>query len=35
MSRLTEYNRISHGVRLINDTGTGWLGPASGVPIKP
>jgi hypothetical protein len=32
---LVEYNRVSHGVRLIDDAGTGWLGPQSGVPIGP
>jgi hypothetical protein len=30
-----EYNRISHGMRLIDDAGTGWLGPVSGVVIGP
>jgi hypothetical protein len=34
-SCLMEYNRISNGVRLIDDAGTGWLGPASGVTITP
>jgi hypothetical protein len=34
-SCLIEYNRISHGIRLINDAGNGWLGPVSGVPITP
>ena len=34
-SCLIEYNRISNGVRLIDDAGTGWLGPLSGVPISP
>ena len=34
-SCLIEYNRISHGVRLVDDAGTGWLGPISGVPITP
>jgi hypothetical protein len=32
---LIEYNRISNGVRLIDDPGTGWIGPISGVPIGP
>jgi hypothetical protein len=30
-SCLVEYNRISNGVRLIDDAGTGWLGPPEGV----
>lgn len=34
-SCLVEYNRISNGVRLINDAGDNWLGPLSGVPITP
>lgn len=34
-SCLVEYNRISNGVRLINDAGTGWLGGQSGIPISP
>jgi uncharacterized repeat protein (TIGR02543 family) len=34
-SCLVEYNRISHGMRLIDDAGTGWLGPISGVVISP
>ena len=34
-SCLVEYNRISHGMRLIDDAGTGWLGPVSGVVISP
>ena len=34
-SCLIEYNRISNGVRLINDAGDNWLGPISGVPISP
>ena len=34
-SCLIEYNRISNGVRLINDVGTGWLGGESGIPISP
>ena len=32
---LIEYNRISNGMRLIDDPGTGWLGPISGVPLGP
>jgi hypothetical protein len=32
-SCLIEYNRISNGIRLVNDAGTAWLGPESGVPI--
>jgi hypothetical protein len=32
-SCLIEYNRISNGMRLINDPGTDWLGPISGVPL--
>jgi parallel beta-helix repeat protein len=31
-SCLVEYNRISNGMRLIDDAGTGWLGPLTGVP---
>ncbi len=34
-SCLIEYNRISKGVRLINDGGDNWLGPIEGVPIGP
>jgi hypothetical protein len=34
-SCLIEYNRISNGFRLIDDFGTGWLGPASGVRLGP
>jgi hypothetical protein len=34
-SCLIEYNRISNGVRLINDAGTGWLGTEAGIPISP
>lgn len=34
-SCLVEYNRISHGMRLVNDAGTDWLGPISGVVISP
>jgi hypothetical protein len=30
-----EYNRISNGMRLIDDAGTGWLGPLEGVRISP
>ena len=29
---LIEYNRISNGMRLINDDGNGWLGGISGIP---
>jgi len=32
-SCLVEYNRISNGMRLINDAGNGWLGGQSGVPV--
>jgi hypothetical protein len=32
-SCLVEYNRISNGMRLIDDAGTGWLGGQSGVPV--
>ncbi|HYI93438.1 MAG TPA: FG-GAP-like repeat-containing protein [Bryobacteraceae bacterium] len=32
-SCLVEYNRISNGMRLADDAGTGWLGGASGIPI--
>ena len=31
---LIEYNRISNGVRLIDNAGTGWLGLVSGEPIR-
>ena len=34
-SCLVEYNRISNGIRLINETGDGWLGPIEGVAIHP
>ena len=34
-SCLMEYNRISNGMRLIDDAGTGWLGGQSGVPVGP
>jgi hypothetical protein len=34
-SCLVEYNKYSNGVRLIDNAGTGWLGPISGVPIGP
>jgi hypothetical protein len=30
-SCLVEYNRISHGMRLVNDAGTNWLGPLEGI----
>ena len=30
-SCLVEYNRISNGMRLIDDAGTGWLGGISGI----
>ena len=33
-SCLIEYNRISKGMRLINETGDNWLGPPSGVPLS-
>jgi hypothetical protein len=32
-SCLVEYNRISNGIRLVNDAGIDWHGPISGVPI--
>ena len=32
---LIEHNRISNGIRLIDDAGTGWLGGESGVPAGP
>jgi hypothetical protein len=32
---LVEYNRISNGMRLIDNAGTGWLGPLVGVPVTP
>ena len=32
---LIEYNRISNGMRLIDNAGTGWLGPLEGVPVTP
>jgi hypothetical protein len=34
-SCLVEYNKYSNGVRLIDNAGTDWLGPISGVPITP
>lgn len=34
-SCLIEYNRISNGMRLINDAGDNWIGPISGVPVTP
>ena len=34
-SCLIEYNRISNGMRLIDNAGTGWLGPVEGVPVWP
>ena len=33
-SCLIEYNRISNGMRLIDNAGTGWLGPIEGVPVS-
>ena len=30
---LIEYNRISNGMRLINNAGNGWIGPPEGVPV--
>jgi hypothetical protein len=30
---LIEYNRISKGMRLIDDAGTGWIGPLEGIPL--
>src|SRR5215204_5388808 len=32
-SCLVEYNRISHGMRLIDNAGTGWLGGISGITL--
>ena len=32
---LIEYNKISNGIRLINDAGDNWLGPESGEVIRP
>jgi hypothetical protein len=32
---LIEYNRFSNGMRLINDSGLGWLGPEVGVIVGP
>ena len=32
-SCLVEYNRISNGMRLINNAGDDWIGPVSGVPL--
>jgi hypothetical protein len=32
-SCLVEYNRISNGMRLIDNAGTGWLGGESGIPL--
>jgi hypothetical protein len=34
-SCLVEYNRISNGMRLINDAGNNWIGPPEGVPVAP
>jgi len=34
-SCLIEYNRISNGMRLINDVGDNWIGPITGVPAGP
>ena len=34
-SCLIEYNRISNGMRLIDNAGTGWLGPLEGVKVGP
>ena len=34
-SCLIEYNRISNGMRLIDNSGKGWLGPIEGVPVTP
>jgi hypothetical protein len=34
-SCLIEYNKYSNGVRLIDNAGTGWLGPLEGVAIGP
>src|SRR5262249_23768717 len=30
---LVEYNRISNGMRLIDNAGTGWIGPITGIPL--
>ena len=32
-SCLVEYNRISNGMRLIDNAGTGWLGGIEGIPL--
>jgi hypothetical protein len=32
---LVEYNRFSNGMRLIDDTGLGWLGPEVGIIVGP
>jgi hypothetical protein len=32
---LVEYNRISNGIRLINDAGDNWLGPEIGEIVRP
>jgi hypothetical protein len=32
-SCLVEYNRISNGMRLVNDQGDGWIGPPEGTPL--
>jgi hypothetical protein len=32
---LIEHNAISNGMRLIDDVGTGWIGPVEGVKIEP
>jgi hypothetical protein len=34
-SCLIEYNRISNGMRLIDNAGTGWLGPIEGYKVGP
>jgi hypothetical protein len=32
-SCLVEYNRLSNGMRLIDNAGTGWLGGPAGIPL--
>jgi hypothetical protein len=34
-SCLIEYNRLSNGMRLIDDAGTAWSEPPEGVPVAP
>lgn len=34
-SCLIEYNKISNGMRIVDDAGTGWSAPLEGVPVAP